>query len=62
MGKAQEMVQATQPHCEICGGHLAGGALTVVADNQAMIICLKCVNNGMDYYIRERKKALKSSK
>lgn len=59
MERAKKIVDDTQPHCELCAGTLQGGCLTtVVRGGQPIIVCFKCINVSVAYYVHERDKRL----
>lgn len=61
MKKAQEAAQNSMPHCEApgCGGTLMGGSMTVLHNGKPMIICMKCVLAGTEYYLTKRDEGLR---
>lgn len=59
MLQAQKGALATMPKCELCGGHLAGGALTINHKDKQIVCCVKCIFKGMDFYLTKREEGLK---
>ena len=50
---------SAMPSCEMCGGTLVGGSLTVSNDKGVPIIaCIKCINISVQFFLRERTKRM----
>jgi ribosome-binding protein aMBF1 (putative translation factor) len=48
------------PVCEVCGGHLAGGSMTIRHKDASLVICMKCVFDGIEYWLTQRDRMLKA--
>ena len=52
--RAQKAAGDTMPKCEICGGTLMGGSLTIYHSGRSMIICMKCTLDSVEYWLTRR--------
>lgn len=58
MEKARQMAQEGLPKCDVCGGHLMGGAGTFNIDGTPLVVCSRCVTTAVEYWVKARNKRL----